>query len=63
MKIDRYLDIELESKSLSTTGEYGDSFDIENKYETNIFSSNVFNIQTNALVLLINNKIEFSFVE
>ncbi len=50
IKTDRFIDIDLEQKTLPSTGEYGDSSGIEKKYDSNIFPSNILNQQSNASV-------------
>jgi hypothetical protein len=43
IKIDRFIDIDFDGKTLPITGEYGDSSDIEKKSDNNIL-----NRQSNA---------------
>ncbi len=48
MKTDRFIDMNLEQRTLPITGEYGDSLDIEKKYDSNIYPLNILNKQSNA---------------
>ncbi|CAF3611650.1 unnamed protein product [Adineta steineri] len=48
IKINRFISIDFEQKPLSITGEHGDSFDIQKKYDDNITSLNFLNKQSNA---------------
>jgi hypothetical protein len=49
LKMNRMINIDLEKRILPiSTGEYGDSFDIQNKHEGDITSSNILNKQSNA---------------
>ncbi|CAF0962118.1 unnamed protein product [Adineta steineri] len=48
IKINRFISIDFEQKPLSITGEHGDSFDIQKKYNDNITSLSFLNKQSNA---------------
>ena len=48
LKMDRFISIDFQRKTSPITGEYGDSFDTQRKYDGGLSPLNILNKQSNA---------------